>query len=128
MSQPCWHGGSGQTVALTTSTPGATIRYTINGVDPTASDPGLASGGTLVVGNYTLKAAAFKSGLLTSAVWTAAYAVTGQVTSSAVDGGGSHSLALRSDGTVWAWGYNGYGQLGDGTTTQRLFPVTVLLR
>jgi len=32
---------------------------------------------------------------------------------------------LKSDGTVWAWGYNYYGQLGDGTTTQRLTPVQV---
>jgi alpha-tubulin suppressor-like RCC1 family protein len=28
-----------------------------------------------------------------------------------------HSLALNSDGTLWAWGFNGYGQLGIGTTT-----------
>jgi alpha-tubulin suppressor-like RCC1 family protein len=27
-----------------------------------------------------------------------------------------HSLALNSDGTLWAWGFNGYGQLGIGTT------------
>jgi alpha-tubulin suppressor-like RCC1 family protein len=39
---------------------------------------------------------------------------------------GSHSLALRADGTVWAWGCNTYGQLGDGTTTQRSSPVQVL--
>jgi hypothetical protein len=31
--------------------------------------------------------------------------------------GGGHSLALRSDGTVWAWGDNTTGQLGNGTFT-----------
>ena len=36
-----------------------------------------------------------------------------------------HSLALKSDGTVWAWGYNADGQLGDGTTTNRPTPVQV---
>jgi alpha-tubulin suppressor-like RCC1 family protein len=30
----------------------------------------------------------------------------------AVAGGGWFSLALRADGTVWAWGNNSYGQLG----------------
>ncbi|HSN57776.1 MAG TPA: hypothetical protein VLT32_24120 [Candidatus Sulfomarinibacteraceae bacterium] len=34
-------------------------------------------------------------------------------------------LALKADGTVWAWGYNGYGQIGDGTTEDRLTPVQV---
>ena len=43
----------------------------------------------------------------------------------AIAGGGSHSLALKSDGTVWAWGCNNMGQLGDGTTTNRLTPVQV---
>jgi alpha-tubulin suppressor-like RCC1 family protein len=38
-----------------------------------------------------------------------------------------HSLALKQDGSSWAWGYNGYGQLGDGTTTDRYSPVSVLL-
>lgn len=27
-----------------------------------------------------------------------------------------HVLALREDGSLWTWGHNGYGQLGDGTT------------
>jgi alpha-tubulin suppressor-like RCC1 family protein len=43
----------------------------------------------------------------------------------AIAAGGAHSLALKSDGTVWAWGYNGYGQLGDGTTSSRSLPVPV---
>jgi uncharacterized membrane protein YgcG len=33
----------------------------------------------------------------------------------AVGAGFGHSLALKNDGTVWAWGYNQYGQLGNGT-------------
>ena len=37
----------------------------------------------------------------------------------------SSTVALRQDGTVWAWGANGSGQLGDGTTTNRLVPVQV---
>ncbi|MBY9084659.1 hypothetical protein KIH86_10500 [Paenibacillus sp. HN-1] len=49
--------------------------------------------------------------------------LTSEVT--AIAGGNSHSLALKSDGSVWAWGYNGSGQLGDGTTVQRNIPVAV---
>ena len=43
----------------------------------------------------------------------------------AVAAGQSHSLALRGDGTVWAWGSNGHGQLGDGTTQTTTTPVQV---
>ncbi|MBI4945906.1 MAG: T9SS type A sorting domain-containing protein [Bacteroidetes bacterium] len=42
-----------------------------------------------------------------------------------VSGGVDHSLALKNDGTVWAWGTNTYGQIGDGTTTNRFTPVQV---
>jgi len=31
----------------------------------------------------------------------------------AITGGYYHSLALKNDGTVWAWGYNEYGQFGN---------------
>jgi alpha-tubulin suppressor-like RCC1 family protein len=42
------------------------------------------------------------------------------------DSGGVNSgYALRSDGTVWAWGVNWYGQLGDGSTTSSSVPVHV---
>ena len=39
--------------------------------------------------------------------------------------GGGHALVLRADGTLVAWGSNASGQLGDGTTTDRLVPITV---
>ena len=42
-----------------------------------------------------------------------------------IAGGGGHTLALRADGTLWAWGHNGAGQLGDGTKTNRTSPVRV---
>jgi alpha-tubulin suppressor-like RCC1 family protein len=43
----------------------------------------------------------------------------------AITAGNDHSLALRVDGTVWAWGANNFGQLGDGTTTDKPAPVQV---
>jgi alpha-tubulin suppressor-like RCC1 family protein len=43
----------------------------------------------------------------------------------AIAAGSSHSLALKNDGTVWAWGANDSGQLGDGTTMERHIPVQV---
>jgi len=43
----------------------------------------------------------------------------------ALAAGSYHSLALTGDGHVYAWGYNGHGQLGDGTTNQYTYPVTV---
>ena len=43
----------------------------------------------------------------------------------AIMGGESYNFALKSDGTVWAWGNNMFGQLGDGSTTDRYTPVQV---
>jgi alpha-tubulin suppressor-like RCC1 family protein len=44
----------------------------------------------------------------------------------AVAAGDEFTVALKSDGTVWAWGYNKFGQVGDGTTTNRSTPVQVV--
>ena len=43
----------------------------------------------------------------------------------AVTSGEQHACELRSDATVWCWGRNDHGQLGDGTTTDRSTPVQV---
>ena len=44
----------------------------------------------------------------------------------AASGGYAHSLAIKSDGSLWAWGDNKFGQLGDGTTTDSLTPVEIM--
>lgn len=43
----------------------------------------------------------------------------------AVAAHGFSNLALQSNGAVYAWGSNGYGQLGDGTSTRRLTAIAV---
>jgi alpha-tubulin suppressor-like RCC1 family protein len=49
------------------------------------------------------------------------------VTATAAAAGGNHSLAIGSNGTLYAWGQNGYGQLGNGTLTNTSTPVSVLM-
>jgi alpha-tubulin suppressor-like RCC1 family protein len=44
---------------------------------------------------------------------------------SSVSVGGGHTMILKSDGTLWATGYNYYGQLGDSTTVDRHLPYQV---
>jgi alpha-tubulin suppressor-like RCC1 family protein len=51
--------------------------------------------------------------------------VTGLSGVVAVAAGSYHSVILGSDGTVWTWGQNFDGQLGDGGTTQRNAPFQV---
>ena len=49
------------------------------------------------------------------------------VTPKAIAGGGGVGYAIGSDGILYAWGYNIYGQLGDGSTTNSDTPVPVAL-
>ena len=53
--------------------------------------------------------------------------VVGGITSwSQLSGGTGHSLGVTTTGIAYAWGFNGQGRLGDGTTSSRLSPVTVV--
>jgi alpha-tubulin suppressor-like RCC1 family protein len=42
-----------------------------------------------------------------------------------VAAGGYHSVAIKLDGTLHSWGFNMWGQLGSGTTTDRESPMQV---
>jgi alpha-tubulin suppressor-like RCC1 family protein len=121
LSPPGGDSPTARTVTVTCGTAGSTVRYTTTGLDPTDTDTTVACDGTLAVNqSLRLKVKAWKSGMTPSAVRTADYGITGTVAA-----GAHHTLALKSDGSVWAWGRNDQGQLGDGTQTQRTSPVAV---
>jgi BspA type Leucine rich repeat region (6 copies)/Chitobiase/beta-hexosaminidase C-terminal domain/Bacterial Ig domain len=70
-----------QTVAISTTTPGATIRYTTDGSTPTETYGTVYSGTNTVSGSETIKAIAYESGWTDSVVATASYTISiaGQV-------------------------------------------------
>ena len=43
-----------------------------------------------------------------------------------VSAGLSHTIAIKTDGSLWAWGWNSSGQLGDETIIARLEPVRII--
>ena len=120
-------GGSyapGQAVTISDGTPNAVIHYTTNGVPPTVNDPVIASGGTVIAGNYTLQAQAFLTGWTSSDTTSASYTLTGAFTPYAVAASYNDTIALRNDGTVWTWGANSSYVLGD-TSSGRSLPAMV---
>ena len=60
-----------------------------------------------------------------TAAFLAPLGVSGLTGVTAISSGDFHVCALRSDQTVWCWGQNTAGQLGDGTTTDKATPTPV---
>jgi hypothetical protein len=68
--------------------------------------------------NTTIKVRAFQGSLTPSDIISGQYTVAG-----AVSAGIQHVISLKNDGTVWAWGSNSSGQLGNGNTQSATEPV-----
>ncbi len=64
-------------------------------------------------------------GTTTSLNGNTATQVSGLTNIISITGGKSHSIALKDDGTVWVWGWNALGQLGDNTLIDKLTPIQV---
>jgi len=82
----------------------------------------VASGGTARYGGN--HAAAFGGGMIRTANNTLPF-VPVTTSRAMVSAGYRHTMAIREDGSLWAWGRNTDGRLGDGTTTDRLNPVRI---
>lgn len=104
-----------QDVRVTTSTPGALIHYTLNGLDPTESDPSVSSGSFIrVERTATLKARAFKSGLVPSGVKSANFTITAPTPTPTPIAGGHNKIAYGGPGSTFG-GSDIYVMNTDGT-------------
>lgn len=81
--------------------------------DQSKGQLGLGSVGAATTETNTNSAKVISPARLGSAFW------------SDVSAGLDHSLGVRTDGTLWGWGNNGAGQLGDGTRVERKTPVQI---
>jgi alpha-tubulin suppressor-like RCC1 family protein len=104
--------------ALTTwsqVTAGAQHSFAIK-TDGTMWSWGLGSNGRLGHNNVISRSSPVQVGALTT--WA-------QVAGGGNSGGNSHSVALKTDGTLWSWGYGGNGRLGHNNLISHSSPVQI---
>ena len=104
----------------------------LTNVDAIASSPGAAHTIALIGGGTVMAWGLNAEGQLgdgTTATRLTAVPVvdtgdpTGFLTGvSSLTAGAQHNASLKGDGTFWTWGWNSFGQLGDGTTTNKTTP------
>ncbi|MFD0894275.1 chitobiase/beta-hexosaminidase C-terminal domain-containing protein [Luteolibacter ambystomatis] len=96
---------------VTCTTPGATIRYTLNGQEPTVNDPIAPFPGIVSIGdNVTFKAKAWV-GADSSPTTTRTYTFTGDIVA-----GSLHTVMMDAVGNAYAWGAQNNGRLANLTT------------
>lgn len=67
----------------------------------------------------------FGNGTLINSISPLPAAAGGGLPFITLSSGSSHTLGIRSDGSLWAWGLNADHQLGDGTTDNRTLPLNI---
>lgn len=98
-------------IFISCPTPGAIIRYTMNGLEPTVNDPIVPAPGVLYFGdNVTIKAKAWV-GTDVSPTTTRTFTLTGDIVA-----GRLHTVMMDAVGNAYAWGAQNSGRLGNLTT------------
>jgi len=128
-------GGTARFSVTTIGTPPLSYQWQFNGTNlvstarisgATSSTLTISSVQTNDAGNFSV-VVTNTSGSVTSSIAMLAITVPSPsaLTCRQVAAGSYHTVAVKTDGTLWAWGYNYDGQLGDGTTVNKSSPVQV---
>lgn len=122
--------GSSATFTITPfGTPPFTYQWQRNGrnlANSNSSSYTIATTSTADAGNYRCQVQNSAGSSWSSVATLTIIPHNPQLDAAAIAAGGSHTLILRTNGTVWAAGHNLYGQLGNGSTTNRRNPVMVM--
>jgi alpha-tubulin suppressor-like RCC1 family protein len=121
--------GNGTTTTINStplwvSLPTGTTVTALAGGPMSRSSLALTSTGQMLAWGYNINGQ-LGNGTTVNSTTPVAVSLPASTTVTAIAGGDNFSLALTSTGKELAWGNNGYGQLGNGTTTNSSTPVFV---